>query len=102
MQRMSNLHTPERGADEDRASYIERRRASKRAAKALECPPMREPLAPGLAALPGAWLRFWLGQHTRPDKTMRRALLLALGARQLRQQSPRYALARARRTGAPK
>lgn len=80
-----NLHTPERGADESPADYKARRQASRKAAAALERGPSQDPLPPGLAALPGAWLRFWLGQHTASSARQRwRAAKALLGARQAR------------------
>lgn len=92
-----NTHTPERGADESPADYKARRHASRKAAAALERGPSQDPLPPGLSASQGLGDASGSGQHTNPSKVMRRALLDALGARQLRHQAPRYAEARARR-----
>lgn len=81
---MPNLHTPERGEGESFTDYQARRQASRKAAAALERGPSQDPLPAALAALPGAWRRFWLGQHTNPAARPWRAAKALIGARQAR------------------
>ena len=81
---MSALHTPERQPGETQAQYRERQDASRRAFDAITKPPQQAP-----AKSPLDVSRFWIGQHTNPDRNKvrhaRRIAKLANG------QNPKFA-----------
>lgn len=81
---MPALHTPERSPDESQADYRARLKASARVSRILETGPHQDPLPPTLANLPGAWRRFWLGQHCNETRAQRRLLKHTVGNRQWR------------------
>lgn len=74
-----NIHTPNRIPEESLADYKERRAASKAAVRTMTKGPRQAP-----AVSPLDVSRFFLGQHTNPEKNQRRQLLKSLGVRKLK------------------